>query len=195
MKPDLVIGIDNGLTGGLVSLSTTVNPQGGGCLIACLPMPVLKSCREIDGDEVAGWIRRMTNGHPTVVALEECPKHANQASVMRSMATSYGILVGAITAGTDITNSQIVRVRSGNPKDSWQRVMLGNLKKGETKAAALKLAGTLWPDETWIVGKMRTPHTGLIDAALIAEFYRRMMPVEIVLSDKHEEMLSRLDDF
>ena len=175
MKPDLVIGIDNGLTGSLVALSTTVNPQGAGCLIACLPMPVLKSFREIDGDSVAAWIRKVMHGHPTVVALEECPKHANQASIMRSMATSYGILVGAITAGTDITNSQIIRVRSGNPKDSWQRVMLGNLKKGETKAAALKLAGTLWPDEAWIVGKMRTPHTGLIDAALIAEFYRRQI--------------------
>jgi len=174
MTPDIIIGIDNGLTGGLVAISTTVNPQGAGCLIASLPMPVLKSCREIDGDEVSGWVRRMTNGHPTVIALEECPKHANQAIVMRSMATSYGILVGAITAGTDITNNQIVRVRSGNPKDSWQRAMLGKLAQGETKAAALKLANQLWPDETWLPSTRRsTPHTGLIDAALIAEFYRR----------------------
>ena len=173
MTPDIVIGIDNGLTGGLVALSTTVNPQGAGCLIESYPMPVLKSIHEVDGDAVAAWVRKVTSGHSSVIAIEECPKHANQAMVMRSMATSYGILIGAITAGADIPNDQIIRVRSGNPKDSWQRAMLGLLPKGETKAAALKLAQSFWPDETWIVGKKRTPHTGLIDAALIAEFYRR----------------------
>lgn len=174
MIPDIIIGADNGLSGGLVAISTTVNPQGAGCLIESYPMPILKSTREVDGRAVAAWIRGAIAGHPAVIVIEECPKHANQALVMRSMATSYGILVGAITAGTDITNNQIIRVRSGNPKDSWQRAMLGRLAQGETKAAALKLANRLWPDETWLPSSRHsTPHTGLIDAALIAEFYRR----------------------
>jgi hypothetical protein len=56
---------------------------------------------------------------------------------------------------------------------SWQRAMIGaNLPKGGTKPAAIARAAELWPDESFILPGCRTPNTGLVDAALIAEFIR-----------------------
>jgi hypothetical protein len=58
---------------------------------------------------------------------------------------------------------------------AWQRVMLPNCAKGDTKPAALAKAKQLWPAETWLATNRSTkPHDGLVDAALIAEFGRTM---------------------
>lgn len=168
MSPAMFIGIDNGLSGGLVALSAT--PGAG--IIAMRTMPVCSDIREIDAAAVVDWMRDTMDVHQAVVAIEDCPEHAQKKSTMRSMAISYGILKGAIIAGC--RRARLVTVRSGNPRDSWQRAMLGGLlPKGETKAAALDAASRLWPDERWILPGRRTPDTGLIDAALIAEFIRR----------------------
>jgi len=164
----IYVGIDNGLTGGLVALSDHPGPP-----IAMLPMPTLKRGKfnEIDGTAVVMWIRDIAQQQPCTIAIEDCPEHAQQKSTMRSMGISYGILVGSISAGCPAATLRIVR--SGNPKDSWQRKMLGTLQAGGTKAEALLAARELWPAESWLkTHKCKTPDTGLIDAALIAEFSR-----------------------
>lgn len=94
------------------------------------------------------------------------------------MAISYGVIMGVLRCCASAMSEQttIHTVRSGNPKDSWQRRMLGHAKKaGENKAKALALAKTLWPEWTFIPPNGRTPHAGIIDAALIAEDYRRRL--------------------
>jgi hypothetical protein len=184
------IGIDNGLTGGIVALSAH-----HGKIIDMTPMPTItrrltwENTRsrkvkgitkqitaaaeenEIDGRMVAGWILRVTSGKPCVVTIEECPQHADRQSTMRSMGISYGILIAAISVG--VPEARLVIVRSGNPLDSWQRQMLGRCEKGGTKQAALTMAKILWPSETWLATKRSTvPHSGLVDAALIAEYSR-----------------------
>jgi uncharacterized protein YfaA (DUF2138 family) len=171
----ITIGIDNGLSGGLVALG----PMGG--VIGSLVMPT-KTVRlsgynqkkqerkenRIDGKAAAVWINEVTKLKPCIVAIEECPEHADRASTMRSMAMSYGTLIGAIEA--KCPHARLVFVRSGRSMDSWQRAMLGQVK--DTKKAAQELAKSIWPNESWIVGKKRTPDSGLIDAALIAEHVR-----------------------
>jgi len=39
---------------------------------------------------------------------------------------------------------------------------------------AAALAKRLWPEETFLASKRsKIPHSGMVDAALVAEFYRR----------------------
>jgi hypothetical protein len=186
----MIIGIDNALSGGLAAISLS-----HGLIIAKTPMPVAKrphifektkrrkvgdkmvkvralaQDREIDAIEVVEWIRETSNYKACPIVIEECPEHAQQKATMRSMAISYGILVGALSAA--LPSYRLVIVRSGNPKDSWQRAMLGPCEKGETKAAALAAAERLWPEENWLASeRCKSPHDGMIDSALIAQFAR-----------------------
>ena len=166
------IGIDNGLSGGMVAISDHC-----GSVIGWQIMPVTKigGLNVIDGREVVTWLWSISGENPAKIksiTIEACPEHANQSSIMRSMGISFGILYGAISA--KLPGVKICVVRSGNPKDSWQKIMLPGYKKGDTKPMARKLAKELWPDESWITKpKGRTPDMGLVDAALIAEFSRR----------------------
>lgn len=199
LKPDrmrsatssIIVGIDNGLTGGVCALSRVAGLPP----IDMFPMPTIvrhhgfsktktskvkgvakkttaaATSNEIDGPALVRRIREITNGRLATILIEECPEHARQKSIMRSMAMSYGIIIGAITTG--LPECKLVPVRSGNPTDSWQRAMFGNVAKGDTKSHALDAARRLWPNETWLrTPKCKTPDSGLIDAALIAEYGR-----------------------
>jgi len=186
----IYIGVDNGLDGGIAAISASHR-----LFIDATPMPTitrthvfkktktrkingvsskiteLATDREIDGLQLADWILRITDSRPCTILIEECPEHAQQKSTMRSMGVSYGILIGAIS--TALYNYKLVVVRSGNPSDSWQRCMLGKCATGGTKSVALKKANELWPDEKFLATeRSKTPHTGMIDAALIAEYGR-----------------------
>lgn len=183
------IGIDNGLTGAAVALGQC------GTIIEMTTMPTKKRVHlftktkkrkikgkastvcaihkenEIDARSLVCWIKKVTDSQPCKITIEECPEHADQQSTMRSMAISYGILIGSISAA--LPGYELSIVRSGNPMDSWQRQMLGSVKQGQTKPAALAKARQLWPDETWLATpRSSKPNEGLIDAALIAEYGR-----------------------
>ena len=182
----MIIGIDNGLTGGIAFISAH-----HGKLIAAYPMPTkirihrfskMKKTKrfglattttgpaidnEIDAAKVVSIIKRVTDSKPCRIVIEECPEHAQQNSTMRSMGISYGILIGAIEAA--LPDYDLIVVRSGNSLDSWQRAILGKIEQGETKRAALAKAKQLWPNESWMeTMRCKKPHTGMIDAALIA---------------------------
>lgn len=186
----MIIGIDNALGGGLAAIS-----RYHGVMIAKTPMPVRKRIHlfektkrrkvagkvskvtakatdaEIDARAVVDWIFKVTNGKDCLIVIEECPEHAQQKAIMRSMAISYGILLGAISAA--LPAYRLAVVRSGNPKDSWQRHMLGDCDKGQTKAKAILAAYRYWPEESWLASpRCSIPHDGMIDAALIAQHAR-----------------------
>ena len=167
MTPQLIFGIDNGLSGGIAAVSVS-----HGSLIDKTPMPIRKVGSEkfIDTVALRKWILTVAGSQQFAIAIEECPKHANSAISMRSMGTSYGQLVSMWMQLSEY--SKLIVTRSGNPKDSWQTVMLGRLPKGETKPAARRLVEKLWPCENWIPKGCRTDDYGMIDAALIAEFAR-----------------------
>jgi hypothetical protein len=167
------IGIDNGISGGLVALS-----DYDGSYIDGITMPTTKigGLNAIDAIGIVGIVRDFCGGESgkiKSITIEACPEHANQSSIMRSMAMSFGIIYGSLSVRFPLTSIRVVR--SGNPKDSWQRNMLHGYKKGDTKPMARALAKQLWPDETWITKpRGKTPDMGLVDAALIAEYSRRM---------------------
>jgi len=166
----IVIGIDNGLSGGICAIS-----RHSGEIIAKTPMPTVQREREmeIDAALLVRWIKSTLANQDAVIFIEACPPHAQQKSTMRSMGISYGIIAGAIRAALSWCEVEIIR--SGNPLDSWQKILLGKQEKGGNKTAALKLATEIWPDESFVLDGCWIPNTGMIDAALIAHHGRNLL--------------------
>lgn len=157
----IYIGIDNGLTGGLVALSDHPGPP-----IAMIPMPTRGKAKgnEVDAKAVWEWIY-FTGGTACTVILETPGKHSPGAQALCSMWDSYGAIRG-------ILESRSIRHHRITPQQ-WQKRMMPGCAKGDTKPAALAKAQSLWPHESWLVTPRSTkPHEGLIDAALIAEYGR-----------------------
>lgn len=157
---NVIVGVDNGLGGGLCALSAT-----HGLVIDHCPMPVERGRKKdrISVKDFLTWLRKFDPGS-TLVAVEEPLHFAKTLASMRSMAISFGMILGACeTAGYHVERVQV---------RDWQPKMLGRFPRGQSKAAALRRAKMLWPDETWLAGpKCRTPHDGIVDAALIGYYH------------------------
>lgn len=97
--------------------------------------------------------------------IEECSYHQPSHAAMRSQALSYGKLVALL----ELKNIRFIPVQA----QRWQSKLFGKLPKGTTKAAALGMAKRLWPKESFVLEGCRTPHSGIIDACLLAEYGRR----------------------
>lgn len=156
----MIIGIDNGLDGGLCAIS-----KFDGSVINKIVMPtkwVLKK-REVDTRALKQWILFLNT--PFTIAIEEPLAHAKSSQAVRSMALSFGKIVGMAEANEyDVQRISVHK---------WQKKMLGFIPKGMTKQAALKRAGELAPSECWIKNKRcRKPHDGMVDAFLVARYYR-----------------------
>jgi len=157
----VIIGIDNGISGGLCAISSH-----DGLLIDSIPMPI----EEVSGKSevrVRGILYWLDQFSPlsTVVAIEEPLRHAKSSQAMRSMSISFGKILGLC----ETIEYPVCRVQV----KEWQDIELGKrLAKGQTKVVALSKARGYWPDEEWLAtNRSRTPHDGMIDAALIAHYY------------------------
>jgi hypothetical protein len=160
----IYIGIDNGLTGGLCAIS-----DHSGSIIDFCAMPVTKREKkrnEVNIRAVHLWLSKVTVGNLSnaVYILEE-PNNSRNPSTAYSVASSFHSLRGFFEA-------KMLNWHRITPQ-SWQRAMLGKVPKGETKWYALAKAVRLWPDEPFHASpRCKTAHEGLVDAALIAEYYR-----------------------
>lgn len=159
-SPTIYIGVDNGVTGGLVALS----PQSQ--IIASLRMPTLKARagKEIDIATVHQWISEIDSREKIQVVIEE-PGGSKSAMAAKSMSGSFH----ALRALCVIKGLRWHRITPAK----WQKAMLPGCAAGETKPRALSCARELWPSETFIPAGCRVPDEGLIDAALIGEYARR----------------------
>jgi len=161
----IYIGIDNGISGGIVAIS-----EAHGAIIGMTTMPVRKhrTRKEVDVRAVHLWLSQATGGNLSNAdyVIEE-PNNSRNASTAYSVASSFHSLRGFFE--TKMLNWHRITPQS------WQKVMLPKCKAGDTKPRALALAKELWPDETFLASpRCKVPHDGLIDAALIAEYSRRM---------------------
>jgi hypothetical protein len=158
------LGIDTGVSGGLVVLSSAP----GFPPLAMLPMPV-KTARkgnEVDLSEIIWWLNKNEIRLSETMTIIEEPGGSKSAKAATSMAGSFHTLRALL----DIYGARYERITP----QAWQRVMIPGAKAGETKARALEVARRLWPGTDWrATDRCRTPHDGLIDAALIAEYGRR----------------------
>jgi hypothetical protein len=161
----IYVGIDNGVSGGLVALSDLSNVPP----IGMLPMPTLRARKgnEVDVRAVHHWLTETCGGNlsSAVYVLEE-PGGSKSAKAACSMAGSFHALRGFF-------ETKFLRWERVTPQ-AWQRTMLPGCKTGDSKPRALELARRLWPQETFLASeRSRIPHDGLVDAALIAEWARR----------------------
>ncbi len=154
----MIVGVDNGLDGGLCAIS-----KHDGSIIDKTAMPCLQRSkkREVDVSKVHDWLMNLCT--PFTLAIEEPLAHAKSSQAVRSMALSFGKLLGmAESRGYDVNRISVHK---------WQKQMLGNTAKGFTKVAALQTVERLAPQENWLKNKRcRTPHDGMIDAYLIARY-------------------------
>lgn len=158
----MIIGVDNGLNGGLVAISKET-----GAVIEKTVMPTLHRCkkREVNTRAVYEWVMSLESEF--IFAVEEPLRHAKSSQAVRSMGISFGKLLGL--AESRQWDYRCVQVRN------WQRSMLDHLVPyKDTKEAALIKATMLAPEECWQKSKRASkPHDGMIDAFLIAHYIRR----------------------
>ena len=162
----MIVGVDNGLDGGLCAIA-----QFDGKLIDKIAMPCHQRSkkREVDIHKVSKWLLDFNT--PFVLAIEEPLAHARSSQAMRSMAISFGKLLGM----AECKDFEVARISV----HKWQKKMLGFIPKGKTKQVALEIASTMEPSENWLKNKRcSTPHDGLIDAFLVAHYYRNGQPQE-----------------
>lgn len=150
----LIIGIDNGLKGGLVALDSK------GKVANWLVMPTREHLgrNRVDAIGLVVWLRGL--GGIRHVCYER-PVGSKSARAGASMADSFAV-VDTTLAILDIPRTPVAAAK-------WQR-SLGVY--GGTKKAAIDRAAQIWPQETWLATKRsRVPHDGLVDAALIAYWH------------------------
>ena len=89
----VIVGIDNGISGGLCALSAF-----DGAVLAHRAMPTKQVAgkTEVDVRALLDWLEPYRTD--MVVCIEEPLKHAKSSQAMRSMSISFGLIVGACEA-------------------------------------------------------------------------------------------------
>jgi len=155
---NIIIGIDNGISGGLVAISSFSGEILG---MSTMPAKKWRSRNEVDIKAVKDWIYKLTSGNPhDVLFVIEEPNNSRNAGTAYSVASSFHSLRGLFEA----KGLEWLRVTP----QSWQKSILGKVTKGETKIFALEKAKATWSDSFTKNARCKVPHEGLIDAALIA---------------------------
>jgi crossover junction endodeoxyribonuclease RuvC len=168
----IIIGIDGGLSGGLVSLED-------GKIQAMTVMPTMTiagtSRREFLANEIVRWI---VLNKPDKVIFEQAQAFPGQGVVsMFSTGYGYGMIRGILAAR--LIPYTIVHAKS------WQKVMFDGLNKEDTKVTAAIVAAQLFPGADLRGSeKSKKPHEGIVDALLIAAYGYRTYRKE---GTAHEE--------
>ena len=102
---------------------------------------------------------------------------------MRSMAMSAGKILAVLEAKGF---KKVHRILSFD----WHPAVIGKIPQGKSKEYALAKARELWPDESWLAtDRSTTPHNGMIDAALIGEYGRRILhPITVPVGIENDEL-------
>lgn len=158
----IYIGIDNGVSGAIAAIS-----ESHGAIVAMTPTPIKKSRKgnEVDMRAVYRWLSETLPGFQNGCFVIEEPNNAMTKSTAASMAGSFHAFRGFFEV-------KFLRWHRITPQ-AWQKKMLPGCAPGDTKPRAKAKAAELWPSESFIAtDQCKVPHSGLIDAALIAEYGR-----------------------
>ncbi len=158
------IGIDNGITGAIAEL----NKNG----LVLEPMPIYSDGkRKRVNVEELDFLLSIYKGANTIVAYESVAGSRN-ASAIASMTDSFARVETVLILGG--FRRQPVTARRWQ-KTYWSVPKMPKGKKFDTKAASLNKAKELWPAQDWRRNdKCKIPFDGFTDAALIAEYVRRL---------------------
>lgn len=159
----IIIGIDNGLDGGVVCLRL-----GASTLLKAVTPTLGTGKRSYDLAAMSRVLRAMlVTGEDAIAFLETAmvmPKNGALSSF--STGFGYGAWQGLLT-GLAIP-FEVVRPQQ------WQREMFEGMNRSDTKACSATVAQRLWPAVDWrATQRSKKAHDGLTDAACIAEYGRR----------------------
>ena len=163
------IGIDPGLKGGIVSLA-----QGGTLLeIRTMPTVLYGRRKTVDICELSEILVSMSRGDEPTVIIESAQKFSAGTNALTS--TWFGF--GRITALLEIQGyrHEIVAAPRTWQKVFWTKPKMPKGEKFDTKAASISAAKRLFPGCDFLpTARCSVPADGLTDAALIAEYGRRL---------------------
>jgi hypothetical protein len=151
----MVIGVDNGISGAWCALDA----NGSIAAYGLMPLTSFGKKKEIDP---ALLLQTFCEHGATLVAVEEPLHFSRTLQSMRSMALSFGKILG-VCAAAELPVKR-VQVRD------WQNAKLGRFARGQSKPAALRAARKIWPAEKFSTSKRGGAHDGIVDAALIGHY-------------------------
>jgi crossover junction endodeoxyribonuclease RuvC len=157
------IGIDPGLSGGIA----TIRDSGE---ISTLVMPTIKSGKKriLDNAMLAGTFSLSNILNLKCYAILEQQQAMPKQGVTSMFSIGYGF--GALKQClVDFSiPHEVVRAQV------WQKEFGISGRKGNTKAQALRICQSLFPNLNLLATKRsKKPHEGIVDAVLIAEYARR----------------------
>lgn len=162
----IYVGIDNGLSGGVAAI------DGDGRIVSLSEMPKTPNGKGFELD-VDGLRILLSKYLPSTVAIELPTKHSPGVLALCSTWCCYGG-IRAVLAMEGVRTHEITSPLTWQ-KLFWTKPKMPKGRKFDTKAAALKVAKQLWPHQDWRKNdRCKVPHDGLVDAALIAEYARRV---------------------
>jgi hypothetical protein len=162
------IGIDPGREGGIVAIDDDLVvllaarlPHG--------PSPIGRGM-VVDVGEVARLLRGLPR--PRVVALEapQSPRSAGGRQIAGSAGLAVGIGWGRLSAALDILGEPWHAVAAS----TWHAAIVGH-GTGAPKARALATITRLLPGLEVVPAGCRVPHEGIVDAAGLALYARRLL--------------------
>jgi hypothetical protein len=164
--------IDCGLDGGIATL------HNGDLYTAIMPTIKLGKGRAINVYALNALFKHWSLDPQPTLIIEDPGPHAQSASGLRSMTRSFAI-VETLAIVYELRYETVISRKWQS--EFWSRPKMPKGQKFDTKAAALVAANRIWPRHDWRVASEKTgkllknPHTGVIDAALLAEWGRRKL--------------------
>lgn len=160
----IVIGIDNGLDGGVVA-------QRANHLFTAIT-PTLGTGKRSYNEQ---GMRELLNsamshvGETTMVFLERAQAMPGQGvTSMFSIGHGFGLWKGLLIG-------MCIPFEIVSPQ-TWQKEMFSGVNRDDAKAASALVAQRLRPEQDWRASvRCRKPHDGLTDAFCIAEYGRRRL--------------------
>ena len=157
------IGIDPGLQGGIA----TIRESGE---ITTLVMPTAKSGKKriLDNAMLAGTfsLSNILDIKCYAILEQQQPMPKQGVTSMFSIGYGFGALKQCLVDFS--IPHEVVRAQV------WQKEFGISGRKGNTKAQALQICQSLFPDLNLLATeRSKKPHEGVVDAVLVAEFARR----------------------
>ena len=163
-----VIGIDQGLTGGIAYLER--EPGGRVHRLAHAEFSTVKHCgrNEIDARSLGNSVAAMVTlfGKPDLVVAEKIQFRPGQGH-----ATVIGCNFGIVRAVLQRVDAPMIEVEARR----WQADILPGTRQGQTKAAAAKYAGKLMDLDLITPKRGKLPHSGICDAVCLAAWGLRQL--------------------
>lgn len=168
MSKKIIIGVDIGLSGGLVIQNIPLNE------VLVHKMPLIG--KELDMYQIQSMLSKYSSDEDVVVVMENIKPIFG---IAKSADFSLGRQLGIFEALCVANNLSYLKV---DPKD-WQKMMFQGIpemsklvkskNKRDTKAMALVAAKRLFPSVNLVLSGCSKPHDGIVDALLISEYGRR----------------------